>query len=84
VPNQTVKSDSRVSAAGFAIQADDGLSSYPNMQAWFDKINARPASVRAEGFIEILFQDRGERSHDARDIPANLLTPLCGRRELQP
>ncbi|WP_179378566.1 glutathione S-transferase family protein [Jannaschia marina] len=36
-----------VRAAGFVMESQGGLSNYPNVQAWFDKVNARPAAAKA-------------------------------------
>ncbi|WP_241523964.1 glutathione S-transferase family protein [Oceaniglobus indicus] len=36
-----------VRMAGFVMEADGGLANYPNVQAWFDKVDARPAAARA-------------------------------------
>ncbi|PTX56739.1 GST-like protein [Litoreibacter ponti] len=36
-----------VRMAGFVMEADGGLANFPNVQAWFDKVDARPAATRA-------------------------------------
>lgn len=36
-----------VRAAGFVMEGQGGLAEYSNVQAWFDKVNARPAAARA-------------------------------------
>ncbi|WP_092644866.1 glutathione S-transferase family protein [Jannaschia faecimaris] len=36
-----------VRAAGFVMDGQGGLSNYPNVQAWFDKVNTRPAAAKA-------------------------------------
>lgn len=37
-----------VRAAGFVMEGQGGLSDYPHVQAWFDKVDARPAAERAK------------------------------------
>jgi len=37
-----------VRAAGFVMEQDGGLKNYPNVQAWFNKIDERPAAARAK------------------------------------
>jgi GST-like protein len=37
-----------VRMAGFVMEAEGGLAPYPNVQAWFDRVEARPAVERAK------------------------------------
>lgn len=41
-----------VRAAGFVLEFEGGLANYPNVQAWFDKVNARPAAIRAAALAD--------------------------------
>lgn len=39
-----------VRAAGYVMEGQGGLSNYPNVQKWFDAVNARPAAERAAAY----------------------------------
>ncbi|SFI97041.1 glutathione S-transferase family protein [Jannaschia pohangensis] len=41
-----------VRAAGFVMEGQGGLANYPNVQAWFDRVNARPAATRADEYAK--------------------------------
>ena len=40
-----------VRMAGFVLEAEGGLAPYPNVQAWFDRVEARPAAGRAREWM---------------------------------
>ncbi len=41
-----------VRAAGFVMDGDGGLEPYPNVQAWFDRVEKRPAVARAKALAD--------------------------------
>ncbi len=53
-----------VRAAGYVMEGDGGLKPYPNVQAWFDRVNARPAAERAGAWGK-RFEFKGEMDEAA-------------------
>ncbi|MEM7710103.1 MAG: glutathione S-transferase family protein [Pseudomonadota bacterium] len=53
-----------VKMAGFVLEAQGGLKDYPNVQAWFDRVSARPAAERANA-LATKFQFKQEMDEEA-------------------
>ncbi|MGB3556763.1 MAG: glutathione S-transferase family protein [Jannaschia sp.] len=50
--------------AGFVMEADGGLAPYPNVQAWFDRVEARPAIARVKA-LQSRFDFKTEMDDEA-------------------